>query len=100
MLPRLQINPSRVPENLSCVGVPTPIEPLPVLAPLILEVSADSLELGLLTRAEEECGKICVEDLRLGYHWWASTAMTVAVLGRWTGDLVDTACQTYVSATH
>jgi hypothetical protein len=96
LLRLVQVNPTLSP------AISPRVPPLPVLAPLIFEVTADSLELGLLNRAEggqeEERGAVFVRGLRLGYHWWASTAMTVAVLGEWSGEYVDTACQTYVSA--
>jgi hypothetical protein len=96
LLRLVQVNPTLSP------AISPRVPPLPVLAPLVFEVTADSLELGLLNRAEcgqeEERGAVFVRSLRLGFHWWASTAMTVAVLGEWSGEYVDTACQTYVSA--
>lgn len=96
LLRLVQVNPTLSP------AISPRVPPLPVLAPLVFEVTADSLELGLLNRAEcgqeEERGAVFVWSLRLGFHWWASTAMTVAVLGEWSGEYVDTACQTYVSA--
>lgn len=95
MLRLVQVNPTGNPAILS------PVPSLPVLAPLTIELTADSFELGLLHRAktgeDEERGAVSIRGLRLGYHWWASTAMTLAVVGEWSGEYVDTACQTYVS---